>query len=125
MTRYPAAIVFEDKTMKIFSAVSPKMARKTAFEILNLRREQDFTKAGGKNICFGFRINEGEPEETVKACSIFPFRDKMAKLRRKLKRAERKAMREQIQNREVCERNVRRDVGRRQHDVRWPLAAAA
>ncbi|MEK7163103.1 MAG: hypothetical protein AAB775_00105 [Patescibacteria group bacterium] len=110
MYNHPGAILRKNGKFEMFRAASPKTALRVVMRILGLRRltPKDLGKADAVVVYFG---------DQEKPRIIFPFRYQRSREERKARRDEKRA------NRPTIDRDSRRDIGRRQHDVRWPLVA--
>lgn len=110
MSKYTGAIVHKNGKKETFKAASPKTALRVVMKILGLRclTPRYLKKTGAIAVYFG---------DQEKPRIIFPFRYQRS-------REERKARRDEKRNsRPTVDRDNYRDIGRRQHDVRWPIMA--
>lgn len=110
MCKHPGAIVHKSGKLEAFKAASPKTALRVVMKLLGLRRltPRDLGKADAVVVYFG---------DQEKPRIIFPFRYQRLREERKARRNEKRG------NCPSIDRDSRRDIGRRQHDVRWPLMA--
>ncbi|HEY4500636.1 MAG TPA: hypothetical protein VJH25_02465 [Candidatus Paceibacterota bacterium] len=110
MSKYPGAVLRKNGKFEMFKATSPKTALRVVRGLLGLRRltPRDLEKADAVVVYFG---------DQEKPRIIFPFRYQRSREERKARRYEKR------NNCPTIDRGKRNDIGRRQHDVRWPIMA--